>query len=988
MEIILQKALPHQQKAVDAVSGVFAGMTFLPPQQFYANPKVILGSSAQTENLRRVQDENKIDYAFRGMQTGSRYLPLDIKMETGTGKTYVYTHLIYELHQKFKINKFVIAVPSLAIKAGTAQFLTDGYVKKHFKDQCGYGAEIECEVLEPPKKKKKGRQYFPAAVEDFVKGSCQVDNRIYVLLVNMQLLTGSKNSLLQRDDYDAGVEGFYRPFDAIKATRPFVIIDEPHRFSRDQKAYQAIEKELDPQCIIRFGATFPLRTEGFGKSKHSVKDYRHLLYDLNACQSFNQGLIKGVVKEHFEPEHQKDAKVKIVKIESKKSVRMQYLEAGKAKKSFTLCVGDSLSTVNEAFSGITVQAIGSDVVVFSNESEKRTGEEMSVDVYMESYQEQMMKLAIERHFEVERRNFCDQPNKIKTLALFFIDDIVSYRGDGENEDKAYLRTTFEKLLKERVKLVLKELEPSETEYREFLEDSLKRIKECHAGYFAKDNDSSDEAIAKEVDEILHGKKKLLSFKDEDGKWNVRRFLFSKWTLKEGWDNPNVFTIAKLRSSGSEISKLQEVGRGLRLPVDENGNRVSDMEFQLNYIVDFSEADFAEKLVSQINAEAPLAVAITEQKMREVAVKLGKSPEELMSELLIKKFVDLKWNILPENREAFFEAYPDFVGGLNGGKIKDANKEKTRKIKIRKEPFDKIKKLWMEINQRYVLFYEEELNKQLPKVVAEIFARDVFKDVALTSSRVKIASDGAALSVVEETGVSYVIESPIPYGAFLRRISNVTNIPVDVVDKGLRLYAKKNGVPDAAKINERSAARFCDEFKLWKNKELQGRFCYKKSTDKVKTTALTNKDGSMRKTVTQGVIGTKILEGKPCKKYLYDAITYDSPLEKQNVLTDVDEIVVFGKIPRRSVAIPTIAGGTFSPDFMYVVKRKDGTRILNLIVETKDYDREDQIPADQMIKIECAKVFFANLEAEGYKVVFQPQLKKDKIAGIIADVLKD
>ena len=314
MEIILQKALPHQQKAVDAVSGVFAGVTFLPPPQFYANPKVILGSSAQTENLRRVQDENKIDYAFRGMQTGSRYLPLDIKMETGTGKTYVYTHLIYELHQKFKINKFVVAVPSLAIKAGTAQFLTDGYVKKHFKDQCGYGAEIECEVLEPPKKKKKGRQYFPAAVEDFVKGSCQVDNRIYVLLVNMQLLTGSKNSLLQRDDYDAGVEGFYRPFDAIKATRPFVIIDEPHRFSRDQKAYQAIEKELDPQCIIRFGATFPLRTEGFGKSKHSVKDYRHLLYDLNACQSFNQGLIKGVVKEHFEPEHQKDAKVKIVKI--------------------------------------------------------------------------------------------------------------------------------------------------------------------------------------------------------------------------------------------------------------------------------------------------------------------------------------------------------------------------------------------------------------------------------------------------------------------------------------------------------------------------------------------------------------------------------------------------------------------------------------------------------------------------------------------------
>lgn len=984
MELILEKGLPHQQRAVDAVRDALEGVVFLPPEQYYSNPKLtgLDGVRRYEKNVEQIKAANKTVGMSRPMPS-IPYVPFDIKMETGTGKTYVYTHLIYELHAKYKINKFVIAVPSLAIKAGTAQFLTDGYVKRHFRDQCGYDAEIECEVLEPPKNKKKGRQYFPAAVEDFVKGSCQVENRIYVLLVNMQLLTGSKNSLLQRNDYDAGVEGFYRPFDAIRATRPFVLIDEPHRFSRDQKAYQAIEKELQPQCVIRFGATFPQVVTGFGKAKKPVKDYLNLLYDLNACQSFNQGLIKGVVKEHFEPVHHKDAKAKIIKIESKKSVRIQYLEAGKAKKSFTLCVGDSLSTIHEAFSGITVQAIGSDVVVFSNESEKRTGEEMSVDVYMESYQKQMMKLALERHFETERENFNREGPRIKTLALFFIDDIASYRGEGET---AYLRKTFEKLLMERIKATLAALEPSELDYKAFLEDSLARVGECHAGYFAEDNDSSDEEIARQVDKILRGKKQLLSFKDEGGRWNVCRFLFSKWTLKEGWDNPNVFTIAKLRSSGSENSKLQEVGRGLRLPVDANGNRVSNGDFALNYIVDFSEADFADKLVAQINAEVPLAVKIDESMLAVVAKKLGVTPDDLFAELLAKKYIDMHWNIRPENREEFLEKYPDFAGGLKGGRVKDANRDKPVKIKVRKAQFDQIKDLWMKINQRYVLLYEKELNDQLAVTVAELFEKDVFKEVLLTSSRVKVESDGSAVSVVNEAGVSYVVEAPIPYGAFLRKISNVTNIPVSVLDAGLRIYAKKNGVPDSTRINEQSVVRFCDAFRNWKSLNLQGRFSYKKSPKDVAATALTTKDGLMRKTVTQGVIGTKIYPGKPSEKYLYDVMTYDSALERENVKATIEEIVVFGKIPRKSVAIPTIVGESFSPDFMYVVKRKDGTKELNLIVETKDYEVEQQIPEDQKFKIRCAEVFFKNLEVAGYKVFFRSQLKHDQIGTIIRDVL--
>lgn len=299
-------------------------------------------------------------------------LNLDIKMETGTGKTYVYTKTIFELHKCYGINKFIIAVPSLAIKAGTAQFMQDEYSRRHFTDGCGYGTEIELGVLEAPKNKKKGRSYFPSVVSDFVKGSCQNAKKIYALLVNMQLLTsnskrnGRDAGLLWRDDYDYGAEGFYRPFDALRATKPVVIMDEPHRFSRDQKAFQAIIDEIQPQCIIRYGATFPEITTGRGRNKITVKDYQNLLYDLNACESFNQGLIKGVAKEHFEPLSKQEEKVKILSIASKDSVTLQRKKKDEEAKTVRLKTGDSLAIVSDAFEGITITAITANTVEFSN----------------------------------------------------------------------------------------------------------------------------------------------------------------------------------------------------------------------------------------------------------------------------------------------------------------------------------------------------------------------------------------------------------------------------------------------------------------------------------------------------------------------------------------------------------------------------------------------------------------------------------------------
>lgn len=474
LELILERELDHQKKAVDALMSALDGISMIKPNLSYENPSFDRTEPRLIDNLVEVQKSIRADY--RGCRDEGSYLNLDVKMENGTGKTYVYTQTIYEMHKRFGFNKFIIAVPSLPIKAGTAQFISDSYVKHHFSDACGYNCDIELGVLESPKKKKKGFLAMPSAVRDFVTGSCQNTNKIYVLLVNMQLLTNG--NMLTRSDYDYLVEGFYRPFDALKATKPVVMIDEPHRFSRDQKAYKAIVEELCPQMIIRFGATFPEIFVGTGRNKAIFKDFNNLVYELNACDSFNLNLIKGVAKEHFEPLSQKEEKVKLVNVVSKTSATFQFKKRGEDTKTYMLTPGDSLSVIDTAFEGITMSAIGKNFIELTNGQTKFQGEEFNTDIYSSSYQEQMLKLAIQRHFETERQNFSGRQFKIKTLALFFIDDISSYRESGDGKSP-YLKEMFERLLLESINNLLETLPSAEQEYRDYLEASVTNISACH-----------------------------------------------------------------------------------------------------------------------------------------------------------------------------------------------------------------------------------------------------------------------------------------------------------------------------------------------------------------------------------------------------------------------------------------------------------------------------------------------------------------------------
>lgn len=434
------------------------------------------------------------------------------------------------------------------------------------------------------------------------------------------------------------------------------------------------------------------------------------------------------------------------------------------------------------------------------------------------------------------------------------------------------------------------------------------------------------------------------------------------------------------------SKLQEVGRGLRLPVDENGNRISNEEFKLNYIVDFTEADFAEKLVDEINCELPETLTLSQEALDRVAKERGVDPDDLFIELMSKKYINRNYEIRTENRDAFYADYLEFATGVGSNKVTDVNKNKKEVIHVRKAVYSELKELWERINHKYYLFYDVDLTDEIPQALHDILRKvGTFGNVTLYSHRDQVAEEGNAMVVREDTGVSYSIKRPIPYNEFLKRISQQTSIPITEIHKAMCELSKEKDIPNEY-INEYSLANIVSAFKDWHIEKMQTRFKYTRSTQPVAETALTYKDGTPRDVIKQGNVGTKFAEGTPSDKYLYDKIVFDSPLEKANIMTDIDEVVVYGKIPKSSVAIPTIVGENYSPDFMYVVKHKDGTKELNIVVETKLVENKSTLRGIEDAKIKCAEAFFKQLTIDGYTVSFHTQLSNKKVKQIIEDVI--
>lgn len=627
-------------------------------------------------------------------------------------------------------------------------------------------------------------------------------------------------------------------------------------------------------------------------------------------------------------------------------------------------------------------------VTLSNDQVLARGDIISANVYSDTYQALMIRQALDNHFEQEWKNF-RRASRIKTLSLFFIDAVESYRGvDGSS---GHLRQRFEDLLEEKLRseIAARRQESSQTAraYVRYLEASLADIHATNGGYFSADNSTADEAIQREVDQILRDKQKLLAFEDADGRPNTMRFIFSKWTLREGWDNPNVFQIVKLRSSGSEISKLQEVGRGLRLPVDVSGTRLSGEQFYLTYLVDYTEREFAQKLVSEVNSDVGEKLTSVKGMLEAVAEKRGRSMVELMSELLLAGFIDPDQNIAPEKADEFFAAYPEFTTNrLKPDKIVE-HKDRAR-VKIRQDRYHEIKQLWETVNAKYYLRLDELTESEIDQCIADIFDQDIYQaQVGRFTQDVIKKGESGQLEARSETKATFDATEPIPYGQWLQLAYKQTFLPVSRIHHGLVEKSKTTKLP-ADFFNKATLGRFVSAFTEWMEKEFLNRFSYTQVQGVTGATALTDESGEPLEDIVQGNIGVyKDATSKVPEKFLYDVFVFDSPKEKDTIRdSNVDQVMVYGKIPRRSIKVPLYFGGTTSPDFMYVLKKDKGRMAMNFIIETKDVEKQTDLRQSEQLRIAAAKKFFESMEEAGVEVAFRAQLKNDDIVSMIKQVL--
>ena len=988
MKLQLQ-ILPHQTNAVDIVNEVFRDVKFI-SGNISQNPIFDVRDLRIKENIKNIQNgtfnpESRID--INDIKSDDdNILGIDIKMETGTGKTYVYTRVMYELHKNYGFNKFIILVPSTPIKEGTRKFIESDFTRKHFNDLYPE-AELKLEVLNP-QKNKKGKKMFPSAISNFSRATRLEKNIINSILISRKMLLSKPTMDTSFDQTLFGSTTI--PTEALRESRPVVIIDEPHRFKKDNKAYKKLVEEIKPQAIIRFGATFPKN------DKTKVIDYNNLVYNLNAVKSFNDGLVKGVAIQTPENNSNESAKIKLLSITTKKP-KVAIFRNEENKREYTINLGESLSDVTPEFRGITLEKVGkleeyniAKGAELSNGTIISVGEKIYSNIFSDNYQDIMLKQAIKNHLKQERANF-NRERKIKTLSLFFIDSVYSYRGE---ENDGYLKTKFESFLKLELEKEIEKLSDTtkirELEYKSFLAASLKDIKATNGGYFAVDNSTDDDKIKEEIDAILRDKVKMLSFKHKDGSWNTRRFIFSKWTLREGWDNPNVFQIAKLRSSGSEISKLQEVGRGLRLPVDEYGNRISNEEFYLTYLIDYSEQDFANTLVNEINSDVVQSSVITDSDLERVARSLNTNINDLFITLVSFEFIDINKNIIVKNRNVFFTKYPQFNTELKPNKV--GNKETLDKkgyVGIRENNFKKLRPLWESINKKYYLKLDHISDEEIHSAIMNILYEGIYSANNIAIIEKKLVNTNENMSVKDgTTGDYHELNEIIPYNKFLKIINKQTGFSITTLHKCFVEYSKTNEF-EKDYFNKKSLSNFINKYQLWLEQTFRNRFSYTKMNVKINETALTTLDGLPKEKIIQGKIGVIKDDQKIVpEKFLFDSFVYDSELEKTTIeRSKIDEIVVFGKIPRKSIQVPLYFGGTTSPDFMYIIQRENGKPELNLIIETKDVQKDSGLRTEEQLRIESAKKFFEALKQDGLNVSFKKQMKQDEIIKLINEIVE-
>ena len=706
----------------------------------YGNHRLELDKQTILRNIRSIQ--NLYDIApSETLAKGVAPVNLDIEMETGTGKTYVYIKTMFELNKQYGWSKFIVVVPSIAIREGVAKSFT--MLEEHF--------------MELYAKKARWFVYDSSNLKEL--DSFSSDSGLYVMIINTQAFAASmkeggrsKESRIiysKRDEF-----GSRRPIDVIAVNNPIVIMDEPQKM--EGEATQAGIKRFNPLFVLNYSATH--------KTKHDT------VYALDALDAYRQQLVKRIHVKGFELKNLRGTSgymyLDSIELSPKRppmariEIETKTASGTIVRKTKTFGTGDSLREESglAEYEGFTLSEINAKgYVTFLNGVTLRRGE-VTGDTNELTMQRVQIRETIKSHFEKERQLF---KRGIKCLSLFFIDEVAKYKSYDEegNEVKGVFQKIFEE---EYARLVSEEFHIWDEDYNEYLRRFVPQ--EVHRGYFSIDKKTNrviDGKVEKKTglsddisayDLILKNKERLLSFDEPT------RFIFSHSALREGWDNPNVFQICTLRHSNSTTAKRQEVGRGLRLCVDKNGVRM-DKELlgddvheinKLTVIANESYADFTSALQKETREvlrerAAKATVAYFTGKQIKIGEELHTIDELEASRIIIyledNGYIDEDKHITPEYREAIAsgnvaplppklqpiaEGVTRLINSIFDPKALDdmVVEEKTtiRENKLN-ENFGKeeFQALWKEINHQYVYTVSYDSEELIENAILHINA---------------------------------------------------------------------------------------------------------------------------------------------------------------------------------------------------------------------------------------------------------------------------
>jgi hypothetical protein len=946
----------------------------------YKNSEIELTDEQLLTNIHQLQSQNNIKHSAK-LNNDLGRVSLDVEMETGTGKTYVYIKTMFELYEKYGWSKFIIVVPSIAIREG---------VKKSFEMTVDHFME---------RYKQKARFFIYNSSNLNQLDAFSQNDKINVMIINTQAFASSLKedgkSKEARIIYSKQDEfGSRRPIDVIAANRPIIILDEPQKMGGavTQKAL----KNFNPLFSLNYSAT------------HAVK--HNTVYVLDALDAFNKKLVKKIEVKGFEVKNFRGTDsylyLEQIILSSKKPPMAKIeLEIGYNKstnrETRNLGVGDNLYYVSQEmqqYKGYTISEIDplTGTVTFTNGETIKAGEVVG-DVSETDMRRIQIRETIKSHFEKEEALF---NQGIKSLSLFFIDEVSKYRQ--YDEDGNEVPGEYGRIFEEEYLNVLNEkLSLIDSPYQRYLRSKCSDPHEVHRGYFSIDK-KTGRSIDSEVkrgsefsddisayDLILKNKERLLSFEEPT------RFIFSHSALREGWDNPNIFQICTLKHSESNTGKRQEVGRGLRLCVNQDGNRmdvqsvgerVHDINM-LTVVASESYTAFVGDLQSDIKTvlyERP-TVATREYfegkyvKVDDLTVQIDNEQANTIEFYLISNgYIDPKRKVtdkyrtdtsagtvapLPEELQPMAEGIHMLIQSVYDDSILKDMFVDGHETKFTENPLNdnfakkEFQALWNEINHKYAYTVSFDSNELIRKAIDHIDAKLYVAELQYTTT---VGHQKDKMDEYEVgRGVSFVRESSGTYNLKHAETSKVKYDLVGKVAEGTTLTRKTVGAILAGiRMDKLYMFRNNPEEFIAKVVRLINE---QKATMIVEHISYDSIEGKYDSSIFTAEKNTQSFDKAfLAKKSIQDYVFTDGSAEKsieRRFAEDLDaaeEVCVYAKLPR-TFRIPTPVGN-YSPDWA-IAFYEGKVKHIFFVAETKGTMDSLNLRPIEKAKISCAKKLF-------------------------------